>query len=135
MVDLGGSHGMVGLVASAYPIASFVGSAPLGLLMRRLPVALAACLALALLVATALCSFAARSVAVLLAVRLLGGLGATSFDIAQKAYLAMEVPPGMRKRIAAQIAGAQKWAIMWLGVADESSFRIAMKARRSRYCI
>ena len=29
-VDLGGSHGMVGLIASCYPIAQFLGSTPVG---------------------------------------------------------------------------------------------------------
>ena len=32
-----------------------------------------------------------------------------------QAYMAAEVPPGIRGRITAQIAGAQKWAIMSLG--------------------
>ena len=82
--------------------------------MRHLQNSLAACLALALLVTTALLSFAAESVYVLLGIRLVGGLGATSFDIAQKAYISKEVPAGIRGRIAAQIASAQKWAIMWL---------------------
>lgn len=31
-----------------------------------------------------------------------------------EAYIAAEVPPGMRGRIAAQIASTQKWAVMSL---------------------
>ncbi|CAK9046227.1 unnamed protein product [Durusdinium trenchii] len=111
-VDLGGSHGMVGLIASCYPIAQFLGSTPVGFVMKHLENSLAACLALAWMVTTALLSFAAQTVYVLMCIRLLGGLGATSFDISQKAYIAAEVPPGMRGRIAAQIASTQKWAVM-----------------------
>ncbi|CAJ1393180.1 unnamed protein product, partial [Effrenium voratum] len=132
-VDLGGSHGWVGLIASAYAIAQFVGSTPVGVLRLELPLALplsmafdgdaadrmkhvhyatAACASLALLVATALLSFAAQSVVVLLAVRLAGGLGSSAFDISRKAYIAAEVPPVQRGRVSALLASMQKWAIM-----------------------
>mmetsp|Transcript_14805 Transcript_14805/g.33557 ORF Transcript_14805/g.33557 Transcript_14805/m.33557 type:complete len:446 (+) Transcript_14805:80-1417(+) len=111
-VDLGGSHGMVGAVASAYAVAQFFGSPPVGVLMQHLHYATAACLALLLLVTTALLSFAANSVYVLLAIRLVGGLGATAFDISRKAYIAAEVPSGIRGRVVAFLASMQKWAVM-----------------------
>ncbi|CAK9046240.1 unnamed protein product [Durusdinium trenchii] len=90
-VDLGGSHGMVGLIASCYPIAQFLGSTPVGFVMKHLENSLAACLALAWMVTTALLSFAAQTVYVLMCIRLLGGLGATSFDISQKAWSFLQV--------------------------------------------
>jgi len=111
-VDLSGSHSMVGVIASAYPISQFFGSAPVGVVMKHLQNSLAACLALVVLVTTALLSFTAQSVIILLCIRMVGGIGATAFDISQKAYIAAEVPPRIRGRITAQIAGAQKWAIM-----------------------
>eukprot|EP00435_Cladocopium_sp_Y103_P070633 s625_g35.t1 len=111
-VDLAGSHSMVGIIASSYPISQFIFSPAVGVVMKHLHNSLASCLALGVLVSTALLSFAAQSVYVLLVIRMIGGIGSTSFDISQKAYMAAEVPPGIRGRITAQIAGAQKWAIM-----------------------
>ena len=113
-MSLGGSNAMVGLVASAYPIATFLGATPCGLMMRHLQNSLTACLALALMVMTSVLSFAAESVYMLLGIRLLGGLGNTSFDIAQKFYVSKEVPADIRGRIAARIAGTQKWATVCL---------------------
>jgi len=58
-VDLSGSHSMVGVIASAYPISQFFGSAPVGVVMKHLQNSLAACLAFGVLVTTALLSFTA----------------------------------------------------------------------------
>eukprot|EP00913_Durusdinium_trenchii_P000510 g466.t1 len=59
---------MVGLIASCYPIAQFLGSTPVGFVMKHLENSLAACLALAWMVTTALLSFAAQTVYVLIGV-------------------------------------------------------------------
>ena len=80
--------------------------------MQHLHYATAACLSLSLMVTTALLSFASQSIYMLLGVRLVGGLGATAFDISRKAYIAAEVPSDTRGRVSAFLASMQKWAVM-----------------------
>ena len=80
--------------------------------MQHLHYATAACLSLALLVTTAVLSFASQSVYMLLAIRLVGGIGATAFDISRKAYISAEVPNEVRGRVVAFLASMQKWAVM-----------------------
>ena len=80
--------------------------------MQQLHYASAACLSLCLLVTTAVLSFASQSVYILLAVRLVGGIGATAFDISRKAYISAEVPSEIRGRVVAFLASMQKWAVM-----------------------
>eukprot|EP00931_Biecheleriopsis_adriatica_P075011 TRINITY_DN48972_c0_g1_i1.p1 TRINITY_DN48972_c0_g1~~TRINITY_DN48972_c0_g1_i1.p1 ORF type:complete len:437 (-),score=31.59 TRINITY_DN48972_c0_g1_i1:74-1270(-) len=103
---------MVGLVASAYAISQLVSSAPLGVIMRHCSYGKSACLALGLLVMTALLSFGVQSVFILFVIRLLGGIGASAFDISRKAYMAANVPNSVRGRVVALLASMQKWAVM-----------------------
>lgn len=112
VVELGGSHSMVGTIASAYAVAQFFGSAPVGVVMQHLHYATAACMALSLQVTTAVLSFVSQSVYVLLGIRIVGGIGATAFDISRKAYIAAEVPSSIRGRVVAFLASLQKWAVM-----------------------
>jgi len=111
-VDLGGSDGMVGLIASAYSISQLVSSAPLGVIMRRCGYGKSACLALGLLVTTALLSYSVQSLFVLFGIRLLGGVGCSAFDISRKAYMAANVPNSVRGRVVASLASMQKFAVM-----------------------
>lgn len=111
-VDLGGTDSMVGLIASAYAISQLVSSAPLGVIMQRCGYGKSACLALGLLVVTALLSFGVQSLAVLFMIRLLGGIGVSAFDISRKAYMAANVPNSVRGRVVALLASMQKWAVM-----------------------
>eukprot|EP00443_Scrippsiella_acuminata_P102766 CAMPEP_0115603626 /NCGR_PEP_ID=MMETSP0272-20121206/16521_1 /TAXON_ID=71861 /ORGANISM="Scrippsiella trochoidea, Strain CCMP3099" /LENGTH=506 /DNA_ID=CAMNT_0003039147 /DNA_START=28 /DNA_END=1549 /DNA_ORIENTATION=- len=60
--------------------------------------------------AAQLCS--SPSVAVLIAIRLVGGAAYTAFDLTRKAYMSAEVPKDVRGRISGVNNGLQKWAVM-----------------------
>mmetsp|Transcript_76856 Transcript_76856/g.199752 ORF Transcript_76856/g.199752 Transcript_76856/m.199752 type:complete len:521 (+) Transcript_76856:67-1629(+) len=110
--ELHGSDSEVGLVTSAYAAAQLCSSAALGVLLRRCHYTVASCVALGIIVITALCSFVAPSVAVLIAIRLVGGAAYTAFDLTRKAYMSAEVPKDVRGRISGVNNGLQKWAVM-----------------------
>eukprot|EP00928_Gymnodinium_smaydae_P016523 TRINITY_DN16212_c0_g1_i1.p1 TRINITY_DN16212_c0_g1~~TRINITY_DN16212_c0_g1_i1.p1 ORF type:complete len:434 (-),score=45.67 TRINITY_DN16212_c0_g1_i1:44-1345(-) len=110
--DLHGSHTAVGIVSAAYGLSAVCCSPFLGLLLRRCHYTTAACLSLSLLVATALLSYLAPSVATIFIIRFVGGAGAATYDLSRKTFMSHEVPNSMRGKVSGLLAGMQKLAIM-----------------------